>query len=111
LYGSLGGEGGDELAGVGLHGKIDVHVELVDFVGVDVDHRFFRGAGKAARVVGGDDVVQATADADQQVAVLHGEIAAAQRDDAGPAGVQRMFPGQQVERVPGGRHRYLQMFG
>ena len=84
---------------------------FVDFGSVNIDDHLACGAGEAARVVGGDDVVQPAADRDQQVAILHGEIRRPQRDDARAADVQRVIPGQQVEGVPGGDHRDLQALG
>ena len=55
-------------------------------------------------VVGGDDVIQARADANQQVAVLHRKVGAAQRDGARTAHAKGVVIWDQVKGVPGGDH-------
>jgi len=67
--------------------------------------------GRNPRVVGSDDVVQSAADGNQQVAVLHREIARAQCNDTGSAGTKRMVGGNQIEGVPSSRNRHLEPFG
>ena len=75
---------------------------------VDVDDHLVGRAGEGAELVADLADVQAAPQDEEQVGVLDGKIASAVADGAWASHEQRVIVRQEVERVPGGRHRHAQ---
>ena len=89
-----------EVRRIGTHGIVDADRRLFQFGGVDVvDDRICRTRPETHVVADLVDA-QATADREQQVAVLHGEVARAVAHRAAPAAVVRMPRRDEVDAVP-----------
>ncbi len=95
-------EFGEEGAGVGADGLLEVGRELGELGGVDVYGDFVGLAGEVLRGVAGDGEVQADADGEEEVAVLQGEVGSAGGDGAGTADEGGLVGGDHVGGAPGG---------
>ena len=73
--------------------------------GVHVADDLRRGWREILAGVSGQDQVHAGPDRDKGIGVLHGEVGSAGSHRAGPAQVERVRLGDQVDGQPGGQHR------
>ena len=96
--------------GVGTYGDSNVQGVTRKFVGIHIHHYFLSFASKTLWVVGRDDVVQATTNADQAIAVLYCKIRRPCSHHTWSPHIQIVLPRQCIRRIPRKGARNAQLF-